>query len=89
MQSFNMINVAHTLLLDKVKQAKIMLDATCGNGFDTLFLSKNSLSQAEIYAFDIQPESEDIEQADFLALKMNYKPGRLIIGNPPFGSAIY
>ena len=39
MQSFNMINVAHTLLLDKVKQAQIMLDATCGNGFDTLFLS--------------------------------------------------
>ena len=26
MQSFNMINVAHTLLLDKVKQEKIMLD---------------------------------------------------------------
>lgn len=57
MQSFNMINVAHTLLLDKVQQAQIMLDATCGNGFDTLFLSKNSLSQAEIYAFDIQPEA--------------------------------
>lgn len=37
-------------------------------------------------AYDIQPESSDIIEADFLKLNMDYLKGRLVIGNPPFGS---
>jgi len=37
-------------------------------------------------AYDLYPQSEYIEQADFLELDMGgYKKGRLFIGNPPFG----
>lgn len=36
-------------------------------------------------AYDIKPESENIIEQDFLALDLNYKKGRLFIGNPPFG----
>lgn len=39
-----------------------------------------------ITGYDIAPEREDIIEADFLTLSFSYKEGRLIIGNPPFGS---
>lgn len=38
-------------------------------------------------AYDISPQHEYIEQADFFKLELNYKEGRLMIGNPPFGTA--
>jgi hypothetical protein len=36
-------------------------------------------------AYDLVPENENINQANFLDLKLEYKIGRLFIGNPPFG----
>ncbi len=36
-------------------------------------------------AYDIAPEADGIIEQDFLKLKLPYKKGRLIIGNPPFG----
>ena len=35
--------------------------------------------------YDILPEHEEVIKQDFLELKMDYKPGRLIGWNPPFG----
>ena len=37
-------------------------------------------------AYDIEPEHPDIVKQDFLTLWMSPMRGRLIIGNPPFGS---
>ena len=36
-------------------------------------------------AYDIEPEDNRIQKQDYLALGLNYKKGRCIIGNPPFG----
>ena len=36
-------------------------------------------------AYDIAPEHDSIKQTDFLKLDLEYKMGRLFIGNPPFG----
>ena len=36
-------------------------------------------------AYDIDPEHSSIIEQDFLSLNIDYKKGRLIIGNPPFG----
>lgn len=36
-------------------------------------------------AYDIKPEGDNIVQADYLTLDLEYKKGRCIIGNPPFG----
>ena len=36
-------------------------------------------------SYDIEPEHVDIIKEDFLKLNLNYKKGRLFIGNPPFG----
>lgn len=38
-------------------------------------------------AYDLVPESANIIQANFLELDLDYKKGRLFIGNPPFGRA--
>ena len=36
--------------------------------------------------YDLHPENDKVLKQDFLALESEYKFGRLIIGNPPFGS---
>ena len=37
-------------------------------------------------AYDIEPEDDRIIQADWLDVNLEYKKGRCVIGNPPFGS---
>jgi hypothetical protein len=37
-------------------------------------------------AYDIEPEDDRIKQQDFLELNLEYKKGRCVIGNPPFGN---
>jgi len=37
-------------------------------------------------AYDIEPEDDSIIKQDFLKLSLEYKKGRLFIGNPPFGA---
>lgn len=36
-------------------------------------------------AYDLYPKDKSIIEQDFTKLDLEYKPGRLIIGNPPFG----
>lgn len=40
-------------------------------------------------AYDIEPEDDRVVKQDFLKLKIEYKKGRCIIGNPPYGSRMY
>lgn len=40
------------------------------------------------FAYDIEPESENIIKADFLQKDIKYLWGRLIIGNPPYGRCL-
>ena len=44
-----------------------------------------SLQIPNCIAYDIEPEHNTIIKQDFLELKLDYKKGRLLIGNPPFG----
>lgn len=53
----NSIQLAHCLLKDRLKEAKIIIDATAGNGNDTLFLAQNALKEAKLYVFDIQKQA--------------------------------
>ena len=54
-----------------------IIEPSAGNG--------SFSNQLKCRAYDIEPESENIIKADFLKLKLDYKKGRLFIGNPPFG----
>lgn len=48
------VTMAHHLLADKLPTVCCVVDATAGNGNDTLFLAKNTPENAVIWAFDIQ-----------------------------------
>ncbi len=50
----NSTKIAHLLLENKIKNSRVVVDATMGNGYDTLFLCQNVLPKGIVYAFDIQ-----------------------------------
>lgn len=52
-----MTELAHDLLGRYIKEGDIVIDATAGNGHDTLFLAKRVGEQGKVYAFDIQEEA--------------------------------
>lgn len=60
-----LLRVNHALLQNIVKIGDTCVDATCGNGFDSLFLSRilfpsgtaASARTSKLYCIDIQPES--------------------------------
>ncbi|HLR81229.1 MAG TPA: class I SAM-dependent methyltransferase [Bacillota bacterium] len=53
------LQYAHTLLEKSVEKGETVIDATCGNGHDTLFLSKLVGEQGHVIAFDIQQQAID------------------------------
>ncbi len=64
------VEFSHWLFNNYLENNKIFIDATCGNGKDTLFLADKLDSQGKLYAFDIQEEAIKntkyiIEQKEF------------------------
>lgn len=57
-----------------------VIEPSAGNGSFSLQIPTTC------WAYDIEPEHESIIKQDFLDLNIDYLCGRLIIGNPPFGS---
>src|SRR5690625_5268745 len=51
------LNYAHHLLEESINEGEIVIDATCGNGNDTLFLSKIVGDEGHVLAFDIQEQA--------------------------------
>ena len=54
-----------------------IIEPSAGNG--------SFSNQLECVAYDIEPEHENIIKQDYLKLEVEYKHGRLVIGNPPYG----
>ncbi|RBN37688.1 16S rRNA (cytosine(1402)-N(4))-methyltransferase, partial [Priestia megaterium] len=48
---------ARTLLTNAVAQGDVAIDATAGNGHDTLFLANLVGDTGHVYGFDIQPQA--------------------------------
>ena len=51
------IQYAQTLLSQSINEGDIAIDATAGNGHDTLFLAKLVGETGHVYAFDIQQQA--------------------------------
>lgn len=51
------LQFAHQLLEESVERGETVIDATCGNGNDTLFLSKTVGDDGHVFAFDIQEQA--------------------------------
>lgn len=50
----NVLNLIKAAILPALDKAGVVVDATAGNGHDTLFLAEHTSDKAKIYAFDIQ-----------------------------------
>ena len=74
------IDVARKILKDEqVTEVTEVIEPSAGSGVFSKKI-KNCI------AYDLEPEDNSVIQQDFLTLELNYKQGRLFIGNPPFGS---
>jgi len=49
-----LVNVAHDLLAERLQPGDIAIDATVGNGYDTLFLAEQVGETGMVFGFDIQ-----------------------------------
>lgn len=56
------------------------IEPSAGSGVFLDFLDK------PYFAYDIEPEDERIIKSDWLITEFNYRRGRCVIGNPPFGN---
>lgn len=59
MQRINSKTLAHLMLMPILGSAKRIVDATAGNGHDTVFLAEHSSDDCVVYAFDIQQDALD------------------------------
>lgn len=54
---YGAVPLAHFFLRERVKPGERVIDATCGNGQDTLLLAELVGSAGQVWAFDIQAEA--------------------------------
>lgn len=65
----NAVELSHFYLKNCIKPGSFVVDATCGNGGDTVYLASLVGKNGEVMAFDIQPEAiantkKHLEQAN-------------------------
>lgn len=53
----SILGFAHRLIAERVQSGETAIDATAGNGVDTLFLARTVGAAGEVHAFDIQPQA--------------------------------
>lgn len=75
------VNKVKEIVADDVTE---VIEPSAGNGAFIKSIENNF--NCEKYYFDIIPEHNKIKQQDFLELDLEYKQGRVIVGNPPFGN---
>lgn len=59
MSRISLVNIAHNLIRDVLHPGAIVIDATVGNGYDTLFLAEQVGPSGRVYGFDIQQAAID------------------------------
>lgn len=52
-----LVECAKSYIKSSVSDGSLCIDLTCGNGLDTLFLSKLVKKEGKVYAFDIQEQA--------------------------------
>lgn len=55
----NLLEHAHRILSDRLSSGNIAIDATVGNGHDTLFLLRQVAPTGQVYGFDVQSAAID------------------------------
>ncbi len=73
-----LIEVAHAAVLSSLEEGAVAIDATVGNGFDTLFLSQSVGKTGRVFGVDVQDEAlkrTSARLADFEATNVTLMHG--------------
>lgn len=65
MTRISLVNTAHDLIRNLLRPGDVAIDATVGNGHDTLFLAEQVGPSGRVYGFDIQQAAIDSTQEKF------------------------
>lgn len=65
MKRISLVNTAHDLIRDILHAGDIAIDATVGNGHDTVFLAEQVAPSGHVYGFDIQQAAIDSTREKF------------------------
>lgn len=65
MKCISLVNAAHNLIRQILRTGDIAIDATVGNGHDTLFLAEQVGPAGHVYGFDIQLAAIDSTRKKF------------------------
>ena len=76
------INKTLDVLQENGYEVSEFLEPSAGQGVFSKYLYTRGKN---VIALDIEPKEENIIKADYLTYKLEYKKGRLTIGNPPYG----
>ena len=76
----SLIELAHKVISERVKAGDTVVDATIGNGHDTLFLAKCVGMKGRVIGFDVQ----DVDGNDIEALLDAFAHARATKGKPSF-----
>lgn len=79
------VNKSWDVLRDNGYSVEEFLEPSAGTGVFSNYLSTSGL---DVVAIDIDPKCDNIIQGDFLTYDIDYKKGRFIIGNPPYGARL-
>lgn len=69
------VDQCHAMLRERVRPGDVVVDATAGNGNDTLFLARLVGAEGRVYAFDIQKQA--LEATRRLLHANGIEPGRV------------
>ena len=78
MQRISLVHVAHNLIRDVLCPGDIAIDATVGNGHDTLFLVEQVSPSGRVFGFDIQQTAIESTRAKASA-RCNMLPENLTL----------
>lgn len=79
------VNKAWDVIKDLGYDVSEFLEPSAGEGVFSNYLADSGL---DVIAMDLFPKGENIIQQDFLTCDLEYKKGRFIIGNPPYGARL-
>src|SRR4051812_2315376 len=68
---------SHLILSPRLRPGDVVVDATAGNGYDTLFLAERVLPGGRVFTFDVQAEAIEATRARLVKYKSkstNLKP---------------
>ena len=70
----DILETEKSFILKHIKEGDTVADFTMGNGYDTLFFSKNVGESGRVFAFDIQPAALESTKKRLVRIVSPFKP---------------